>query len=62
MKRYKNSDLLQVIEILTNQLKEEQRLRMECISEMIRMHDSLPSSISAERIKKILESPGEKFE
>jgi hypothetical protein len=52
-------ELYKIVEILRNQLREEQSLRMNCIDEMIEMYNSLPESDKAERLRKILESPGE---
>jgi hypothetical protein len=59
VKNFSKAQLLQVIEILLKQIHEEQRLRMDCIGEMLNMQDSLPESDVTARIKKILESPGD---
>lgn len=53
------AELLKVIEILLLQLKEEQRLRLDCINEMLSGRTSLSEDELARRIKTILESPGE---
>jgi hypothetical protein len=53
------ADLLKVIEILLLQIQEEQKLRMDCIKEMLSARSRLSEKELLSRIKKILESPGE---
>lgn len=57
--RLTKAELLKVIEILLLQLQEEQRLRQDCIKEMLSGRTSLSEDDLARRIKIILESPGE---
>lgn len=57
--RLTKAELLKVIEILILQLQEEQRLRQDCIKEMLSGRTSLSEDDLARRIKIILESPGE---
>lgn len=56
------AELLKIIEILLLQLKEEQRLRLDCIQEMLSGRTSLSEEDLARRIKIILESQGETVE
>lgn len=56
------AELLKIIEILLIQLKEEQRLRLDCIQEMLSGRTSLSEEDLARRIKIILESQGETVE
>ena len=53
------AELLKVIETLLIQIQEEQRLRLDCIKEMLSGRTSLSEDDLASRIKTILESPGE---
>jgi hypothetical protein len=53
------AELLKVIEILLHQIQEEQQLRQDCIEEMLSGRTSLSEDHMVERIKKILESPGD---
>jgi hypothetical protein len=57
--------LLKVIEILLKQLEEERKLRIDCLEEMLSLGDAVKSNSHSEeylseRIKKFLESPGDK--
>lgn len=54
--KYTKADLLKVISILLEQIKEEQRLRSECIAAMMDLDTHLPDTEAQKRIKEILES------
>lgn len=62
MKHLTKAELLKVIEILLLQLQEERRLRADCINEMLSGRTRLSEDELANRIKIILESPGETLE
>ena len=55
--KYTKADLLKVIAILLEQIKEEQRLRAECIAAMMDLKIHLSETEVQKRIKEILESP-----